>query len=236
MLSASAQQKMSRLDEEADARGAIVVYPEGTGGAYAGWNAGPSPLGHLYKDVDDVAFIAALLDRLAKSLCVDPKRVLCTGFSLGGSMCYRIACELSERVAAIAPVAGPDVAPACSPKRALPLLAFWGTADGFAAYAGDPGTQPNNKGAVKTVGDYAKRAGCEAASKPTTSKGAVSCETWGGCKDGAEATLCTVKGGGHTWPGGEPWALFGGLVTGGAINKDVSASLLILDFFYKHAP
>lgn len=225
MCSASFHAAMTGLDAAADKRGVIVVTPQGTGGLLAGWNVGQSPMGFVYDKVDDVGLFGKLIDELGKTLCIDRGRVFCTGFSLGGSMCYRLACDLSQRIAAIASVAGPNAPKTCKPARALPLLHIHGTADGFASYAGDAGGP--NPGAPGSVTIYAKRRGCAATPKPSFSKGAVTCQTHGGCRDGAHATLCTAKGGGHTWPGGKPWLL------GGAVNQDIDASAMVLDFFLK---
>ena len=61
----------------------------------------------MQKNVDDVAFIKALLDDLAQFVQVDDRRVYATGISNGAIMAYRLTSELSERIAAIAPAAGP---------------------------------------------------------------------------------------------------------------------------------
>ncbi len=227
MCSAQMQAQMTHLAEAAEKRGLITVAPQGTGGLTAGWNSGKSPLGSLYEKVDDVGFFAAMIEELKKRFCLDPARVYCAGFSLGGSMCYRLSCDLADKIRAIASVAGPDGTTSCKPARALPLLHFHGTADSFASFKGDGADKPN-KGAEWTVANHAARSGCASTPTPGLSKGKVSCKTYGGCKDGAEATLCTVEGGGHTWPGGEPWLL------GGTVNKDVSASEMILDFFDRY--
>jgi polyhydroxybutyrate depolymerase len=227
MCSAQMQAQMTHLADAADKRGLITVTPQGTGGLTAGWSSGASPLGYLYEKVDDVGFFAAMIEELAKRVCLDRARVYCAGFSLGGSMCYRLSCDLADRIRAIASVAGPDGTTSCKPARALPLLHVHGTADSFASYKGDGADKPN-KGAEWTVANHAARCGCQATPTPGLVKGKVSCKTYGGCKDGAEATLCTVEGGGHTWPGGEPWLL------GGTVNKDVSATEMILDFFDRY--
>src|SRR5207248_1712283 len=94
------------LDRKADREGFIVVYPDGTGsGSFLTWNAGA--LFRLAGNrADDIAFLRELLDDLGKVVNVDPKRVFATGMSNGGMMCYRLAAEMSDRIAAIAPVAG----------------------------------------------------------------------------------------------------------------------------------
>jgi polyhydroxybutyrate depolymerase len=217
---------MSHLNTWADAAGVITVAPQGTGGTFAGWNVGSSPMGYLYDKVDDVAFFGAMIDELEKTLCIDPRRIYCAGFSLGGSMCYRLSCDLSQRIAAIASVSGPDGTVTCSPQRPVPLLHIHGTADTFATYK-PSSYNGSNKGAEYYVANHAKRSGCTPQTQVTLTKGKVSCKSYG-CPDKVEVTLCTVQDGGHTWPGGDGWLL------GGTVNKDINASKMILEFFHKH--
>lgn len=229
MCLASFQKTMSHFDSWADKANVITVTPQGTGGLLAGWNVGTSPQAFVYQNVDDVGFFKALIAKLQQDFCIDKKRVYCAGFSLGGSMCYRLSCELSDQIAAIASVSGPDGTITCNPTRAVPLLHFHGTADAFASYQADfSNPSVPNKGAQGTVAAHAQRSGCSPASKVTLTKGQVSCKTYHQCPGGAEATLCTVTGGGHSWPGGDGWLL------GGVVNQDVNASQMILDFFAKH--
>jgi len=225
---ASMQAKMSHLYEFADKRNVVTVAPQGTGGLAAGWNVGKSPMGYIYDKVDDVGFFKAMLDELGKTICLDERRIYCTGFSLGGSMCYRLSCDVANRFAAIASVSGPDGTVSCNPSRPVPLLHIHGTADSFAGYEPDK-NGGMNKGAEFYVSNHAKRTGCGNTTKVTFEKGKVTCKTYQGCKDNVEVTLCTVEGGGHTWPGGDGWLL------GGTVNKDIKASEMILDFFARYS-
>ena len=94
------------LSEKADEAGFIVVYPNGTGkgDVLLVWNAGGWHGPKAEKEVDDVKFVRELLDDLPKVVNVDPKRIYATGISNGGMMSYRLAAEMSNRIAAIAPV------------------------------------------------------------------------------------------------------------------------------------
>ena len=96
------------LNTKADQAGFLAVYPNGTGEArkLLTWNAGDCCGYATRHKVDDVAFVDAMLDDLAAAARMDPRRVFATGMSNGAMMCYRLAAELSQRIAAIAPVAG----------------------------------------------------------------------------------------------------------------------------------
>ena len=106
---AEAQQKYSRMDALADAEGFLVVYPDGTGrmaDKLLTWNAGTCCAYSVTNNVDDVGFTLALLADLEARQPVDRRRVYATGLSNGAMMAWRLAVEASDRIAAIAPVAG----------------------------------------------------------------------------------------------------------------------------------
>src|SRR5215831_5938057 len=113
------------MDVLADREGFLAVYPYGTGVMKAKlltWNAGPC-CGYAQKNkIDDVAFVAALLDDLAARVDYDRARVYATGHSNGAMMAYRLAQDLSDRIAAIAPVGGALVTDTIRAKRAMPIL------------------------------------------------------------------------------------------------------------------
>lgn len=119
----------SGLDEEVASRGWVTVYPQGTSVAdgYRTWNAGLCCPPSSDFDVDDVAFIEALLDQLELTLAIDPRRIYVTGHSNGGMLAYKLGCELPGRIAAIAPVASAidDTAP-CTPRHPLSVIAVHG--------------------------------------------------------------------------------------------------------------
>ncbi len=112
------------LNEKADRSGFVVVYPNGTGASsfFLYWDAG----GVRGRISDDVGYMAKLLDDLATVVNVDPRRVYATGMSNGAMMCYRLASELSDRIAAIAPVAGTMAIEPCRPRRPVSVLHFHG--------------------------------------------------------------------------------------------------------------
>ncbi len=125
----------SGLNTKSDEAGFIVVYPSGTGvGPFRTWNAGGFSGKMAEGRADDVAFLGKVLDDLAAVASVDGKRVYACGMSNGGMMCYRLAAELSDRIAAIAPVAGTLAIEQCRPKRAVPVIHFHGTRDNIVPF------------------------------------------------------------------------------------------------------
>jgi polyhydroxybutyrate depolymerase len=229
------------LNETADKHGFIVVYPNGTGRRKRTltWNGGNCCGYAMQQKVDDVAFTKALLDDLGKVVKVDAKRVYATGMSNGAIMAYRLASELSDRIAAIAPVAGPMGTKTCSPKRPVPVIHFHGTEDEFAPFKGGKGakslSQTNFFSVEHSIKAWVKANGCK--EEPVTVKlhdkakdsTTVTIKTYGGGKDRAEVVLVIIEGMGHTWPGREPLVKFLGKAT-----RNVSANEMMWVFFKKY--
>ena len=182
-------------------------------------------------------FIRTLLDDLDTVVTVDPRRVYATGLSNGGAMCYRLASELSDRIAAIAPVAGTMAIAQANPKRPVPVIAFHGTADSIVKYnGGNSGALQPHKSVDETVEIWRKLDGCP---KPATIVELPDRDAEDGCtvrkteyppgKANAEVILYTIQNGGHTWPGQKS-----PLPTLGKSTLDISANDLIWEFFQKH--
>ena len=227
----------SGMNKKADEAGFIAVYPNGTGlaGLMLTWNAGNFPKNGNAKP-DDVAFIGKALDDLATVVNVDPKRVYATGLSNGGMMCYRLAAELSDRIAAIAPVSGTMAVDNYHPKRPVPVMHFHGTADKLVPFDGPGNRSPVGfKSVDDTIKTCVKENGCP--DEPKTVKlpdkagdgTSVTKKTYGPGKDGAEVVLFVIENGGHTWPGQQPPVEFLGKST-----KNLAANDLIWEFFEKH--
>lgn len=126
----------------ADTANFIVITPEAKVDALAGgtaWNSGASYFGYqLSQSVNDVGFLNALLDTVIANYNIDQSRIYACGFSLGGFMCQRLACESTGRFAAIASVSGTiGTALTCTPSKEIPICHFHGTVDGTVAYTGN---------------------------------------------------------------------------------------------------
>jgi polyhydroxybutyrate depolymerase len=229
------------LNGKADEAGFIAVYPSGTGRfpRMLTWNGGNCCGYAMREKVDDVAFVRALLDDLAKVAKIDEKRVYATGMSNGAIISYFLASKLSDRIAAIAPVAGPMGTKTCTPKRPVPVMHFHGTEDEFAAFKGGPGSKSRSQTNFYSV-EHSIQACVKANGCPTEPKVedmpdkaddgmTVTRKTYGPGKDGSEVVLFVIEGGGHTWPGREPR-----IQRLGKSTKDISANDLMWEFFERH--
>jgi polyhydroxybutyrate depolymerase len=213
---------LSNMIQKSDQAGFIAVHPNGIGNS---WNAGVCCGQAAQTMVDDVGYVNRLLDIIAGQLCIDPKRVFATGLSNGGFLSHRLACESAGRFAAIAPVAGVMGIPMCKPSRAVPVLGFHGTADAIVPYGGSVllGFPP----APDTYAGWAMRDGCGTSTKETFRMADSHCSTWLSCPGTMEVTFCTVDGGGHTWPGGQP-------LPTGYTTMNIIATDVMWDFFMRH--
>lgn len=228
----------SGLNAKADAAGFIAVYPDGTGlGPFLTWNAGSFPGGRTGRQPDDVAFIAALLDDLATVVVVDTNRVYACGLSNGAMMCYRLAAELSERIAAIAPIAGTIAIRESRPVRPVSVIHFHGTEDRLVPYAG-LGSRNARSVRLASVEDsiwtWVEINHCqpEPAVDTLSKEGdrlKVTRRVYRGGTEGAEVVLITIEGGGHTWPGQQPKVRFLGKSA-----TNIAANDLLWDFFQRH--
>lgn len=198
---ASQQELLSGMLDEADAQGFIAVHPQGTG-ATPSWNAGVCCGEAIDNLVDDVQFVSDMLDALESSLCVDTERVFSTGMSNGGFMSHRLGCELSSRITAIAPVAGVMGMVSCEPGRPVPVMHFHGTLDSLVPYEGNAAA--GMPSVETTVADWAARNGCADTTTEVYREADSHCEAFDDCPAGGDVVVCTVEGGGHTWPGGLP--------------------------------
>jgi polyhydroxybutyrate depolymerase len=219
------EEALSDMNGKADTAGFIVVYPQGTGTAQS-WNAGACCGEAVQQNKDDVGLVGAILDVLQDRLCIDAKRVFATGMSNGGFMSHRLACEMSTRIAAVAPVAGVLGIPACNPTRPVPIIHFHGTLDPLVPYGGSLAL--GFPSVPDTFAGWAKREACVGDPVETYRKNDAHCSTYRGCTSGSEVTLCTVDGGGHTWPGGLPVPVLG------YTSPNLSATDAMWDFFVKH--
>jgi polyhydroxybutyrate depolymerase len=238
------QALVTHMSDVADANGFIAAYPNGVD---HGWNDGRRRLSDARPPVDDVGFTADLITHLAADHRIDPSRVYATGFSQGGFMCFRLARDLPDLIAAIAPVSGllsQDLADGFSSTVPVSMLMVMGTGDPLVAYGGRDAASPRGQkwGALLSAPDtarfFVRLNGCSPAGSTMTLHGAAPADdiitertVWTGGRQGTEVRLYTVNGGGHTWPGGRRYSAM--RVTG-PLAKDFDASAAIWEFFAAH--
>lgn len=223
---AAAQAAYSQLEAKAPARGYVVVTPQGTGSP-AFWNILPN----LPKP-DDVAFASALIDTAGEQLCIDPDRVYSTGMSNGGGMSALLGCDLTKRVAAIAPVAGVNLVQPCPRGNPVSVIAFHGEADAVVKYGGGPpsvgATNLDLPPVEDAVAGFAQRDGCRKRPVTRSIGDEVERYTYRSCEAGSDVVLYSVTNGGHTWPGSIDVPRLG------HVTQDINAADLMLDFFDEH--
>ncbi len=233
------------LNKLSDREGFVVVYPDGI---EQHWNDGRAEVKYRAhrENIDDVGFLSALIDRLAEGANIDKRRVYVTGVSNGAMMSNRLACELTGRITAIAPVAGNmpyDLVSRCAPSKPVPVLMISGTEDPMMPWAGGEAHFLRLKfGKVLSVPETIKfwrmHNHCAPAPASTWEPDTdpqdgtrVRKEVYAGCETGAEVILYAVEGGGHAWPRGHrylPERLIG------KTSRDIDANELIWDFFKRH--
>jgi polyhydroxybutyrate depolymerase len=212
----------SNFNLYAEQYGFIVVYPNGVSNS---WNVG-FPGGST---ADDVGFLIALIDTVNAAYATDLNRIYSTGFSNGGFMSYRLACEAGDRIAAIASVAGTMTnasLSACQPSRDIPVMHIHGTNDYVVFYNGGFGNASVNEVLTfwKTANECPAIPTIENLPDLVPEGSTVQKQTWTPCTDSTEVTFYKINGGGHTWPGSV------GTTGSGNTNRDIIASEEIWKF------
>ena len=222
------QMNLSEWNRLADSQRFIVVYPSGREGAGPRvWRVGSD-------FAKDVRFISEMIDKLEATYNIDPARIYANGFSNGGGMTFVLSCTMSDRIAAVGMVGAAQTLPWswCTEHRAVPMIAFHGTADRFAFYnGGQSWVAPHPFPAVPVwTMNWARRNGC----RPKPVESAVATDVmrreYTNCADDAAVVLYTIRGGGHTWPGGGPlpeWFV-------GRDSRSINATSMMWAFFRAH--
>ena len=234
------QEKLAHLDKVSDEHGFLVVYPDGLDRGWADGRGGtPSDRG----GVDDVKFLSALIDKVESEYKVDAKKVFAVGMSNGGFMSGRLACDLSDRIAAVGIVGASlseNTAATCRPRQPVSVMMIQGTADplvpfeGGALRKGAGGVVLSHEAAVKKFVEVDRCTGepkedhiADNARDGTS----VDVTSYGSCAGESAVVGYVVNGGGHTWPGGTQYlpAVFIGKTT-----HNMDGSEVLWDFLEKH--
>lgn len=215
------------LSAVGDAEGFITVFPHGyrpsTLTPLRTWNAGGGTeyacaSGAACRDgSDDVAYLEAVIDQVENDFAVDPARIYVMGFSNGAAMAHRVACVLSDSVAAIVAVSGANEIGAdggCSPSRPVAVMHVHGTADACWTYetsrraCADFDRLPK-AGVAESTAAWVEALRCETEPAVSAMPDAApddgtttTVQTYSGCDGGVEVRILTVDGGGHVYPQG----------------------------------
>jgi polyhydroxybutyrate depolymerase len=176
-----------------------VVFPDGVG---ATWNAGTCCGNAVTRKVDDVGFLVALVDEIARRVSIDRTKVFAVGHSNGAMMAFRLGCEAANVFAAVVAVAGSLEIDRCTPTRPVALLAIHGDADRNHPIDGGVGDRsisnvPYRSMAISLV-MWTTAMGC--ADPSTTVTGAITTTIWTRCP-GVATKYVVIAGADHPWPG-----------------------------------
>ena len=225
----------------ANERGVVLVFPNGMNRQ---WSDGRK----LTRAYDDVGFISKVIDRMVSDYGIDPQRVYATGISNGGFMSIRLAMDLSEKIAAIAPVTSQitNALADQSPKYPISVMIVNGTKDPIVPYEGGHirlfefgRSRGEILSTASTIEQFRRHNGCGPTPEykrlpdlDPTDDTQVEIERYTGCTNQTQVTLVKVIGGGHTWPGADQY-LPAKVV--GQVSREIDASKMIIDFLLKHS-
>lgn len=229
---------LTGMSNKADEEGFIVAYPNGSGRLrdyLLTWNAGNCCGYALLNERDDVGFIRALIEEIQTHLVIDPQRIYVTGISNGGMMSFALACELADKLAAAAPVAGAFNYRPCEPSQPISIVMFNGKADQRVPYEGGPARGRIDTSVAEGVKFWVEHNACDPTPiRRAQADGKVLIEEYQNCAEGTSVMLYTVLNGGHTWYGGQTnrWVERLGILD--EMNRDVSATDELWAFFATH--
>jgi polyhydroxybutyrate depolymerase len=225
----------TNMDSVSEANRTIVAYPNGVGGAGGlyptDWNAGTCCGAAGRENIDDVGFIKAVLAEISAKMPIDARRVYVAGFSDGGRMAYRLACEMSSQIAAIGVVSGSLKADDCAPAKSVAVLAIHGTDDPIVPFDDGADTQPTatmnpmEEALPPSVQFWISADGCNDGTQ-TSVADRIDLTAFTPCS-GSDVSFYSLSGGLHSWPV---------LVDATSDDPDqaFSATAVIADFFRKH--
>jgi len=189
----------------ADRYGFVVAYPDGIDASWADGRGASIP---DRQGVDDVGFLATLIERLSRDFGIAPGRAFVTGMSAGAFMANRLVCDRADLVSAAAPVAGTlGAGLPCAPSRPVSVMAVHGTADPVVPFEGGPMVGRGGASDILSAPALAERwreiNRCPGplVDDPATT-GDIDEMSAVGCAGGTEVVLVRINGGGHTWPTG----------------------------------
>ena len=237
-------ERLTGFSDLAERERFIVAYPNGIGRS---WNDGrDTTVSRAHRDhIDDVRFIATMIDAISTEHRIDPKRIYATGISNGAIFSHYLGARLARRIAAIAPVVGGIAEPFDKHFKAeqpVSVLILQGTDDPLVPFDGGD-VAGGKRGRIISTKETVKKWTQQDRCGPTPEIAKIlnhdpddGCEaersTWSSCRDGTEVTLYTLRGAGHTWPGGAQYLPQRFI---GKVCRDIDATEVIWNFFKRHA-
>ncbi len=208
----------------ADEEGYIVVYPDGikypwnetnpqawnAGGIYEQWTGG----------TDDVGFLKKLIEEIRAYYNIDENRIFASGHSNGAFMCYRLAYEMSDVFAAIAPVSGQMLSsPDRAPEHKVSILHLHALNDPSVLYEGQTNADIRYKPVDTVLSDWAQWYGCTEMADTIEKNSSYIVKSWP-CTVNVSIKSYVLNSGGHSWFTVE--------------NSGLKANDVILEFFNTH--
>lgn len=223
------------LISKSDQAGFIAVFPNGysrlRSGKFATWNAGICCGKARDAQVDDVGFIQKVVADIQTKANIDPKRIYANGMSNGGTMAYRLACELTDTFAAIAAVAGTDGTQHCSPSKPVAILHIHALDDERVLFNGGSGvksqTHADFVSVPNTIQKWVQLNACNPSPQRVLTVSGAYCDVYNTCQHNTQVKLCVTETGGHAWPGGSK-------VRGGAGATAINANDIVWAFYQAH--
>lgn len=242
--------KETGWSDKADQESFFVAYPEATRPDKSipqsfrknpqAWNDGSGRFHAADQNVDDVAFIRAVIETISEKHPIDSHRIFVTGFSNGASMAFRLGAELSQHIAAIAPVAGTSWIKKPEPSNPISICYITGTADSLNPIQGgfpklalggkDQGGQPKPP-VQEFIDAWIEALGCSATPRADETSNGVRRRMYNKGRQDSELLFITVDELGHHWPGGVSQAP--NLLVGKP-SKKILATDAVWEFFKSH--
>lgn len=180
----------SRFDNLASQQSFVVASL--SSGVNPGWVAFESQ-----KSEVDVDYMRSEITALVRTQNIDPNRVFVVGFSAGGAMAYRAACELASQIAGIGVVSAKfGMTTTCHPARAVAVMGVFGTGDRLIPFGGTARVEAP----AASIARWRAFDSCPATSADSGS-GVVSTQIWQPCAAGTAVSYTVIQGGLHTWSG-----------------------------------
>lgn len=227
-------QNQSQLSVKADQEHFIVVYPEGAKGGLFNirtWNAGVC-CGHAAaSNIDDVQFIDELIQYMIANFSVDENRIYATGMSNGGFMSYRLACEMPDKIAAIAPVACSMTMDICMPSNPVPIIHFHSAQDANVLFSGGYGIGASSHYSPpldSIFNVWSSLNNCVIENDTLIDNNDYALVNWRECDCVADIEYYLTQDGGHSWPGGNPTPM------GDPVSQVINANDRMWDFFSQY--